>query len=177
MALTNQRKGNTMTTTNQITTGSESSNTMSMGDFQNGLKVQAAAAARVVAPFVSVGQLRVIADACRGEEKTFFMGKLVDLAALLEAMPTTYGQDGLGDDAIVYLHYFAGGSDWYVTEKDIHGGIRQAFGYAVLNGMEDCAELGYISISELVRAGVELDLHFEPRKLGQIKAERAASSR
>ncbi len=137
------------------------------------LKVRASQAAKAVAPFVSVAQLRAMADGCRGEEKAFFMGKLIELAALIDGMPKTYEQDGKGDSAIVTLHYFLGGSDWYITEKDIEGGIDQAFGYAVLNGDEQCAELGYISIRELTRCGVELDLHFTPRPLATVKAERA----
>ena len=34
-------------------------------------------------------------------------------------MPATYGQDGLGEAAVVHLHYFMAGMDWWVTEKDI----------------------------------------------------------
>ena len=43
---------------------------------------------------------------------------------------------------------------------------HQAFGLADL-GMG--AELGYISIVELLENGAELDLHFVPRTLEQIK--------
>ena len=49
----------------------------------------------------------------------------------------------------MHLHYFRAGSDWYITEKDMEGaGTRQAFGYAVLNGDTQNAELGYIDIGE-----------------------------
>jgi hypothetical protein len=41
---------------------------------------------------------------------------------------------------------------------------------------EERAELGYISISELVQCGAELDLHFEPATLGEIKAARAKAA-
>jgi hypothetical protein len=45
-----------------------------------------------------------------------------------------------------------------------------------LNGDDECAEIGYISIEELTRHGVELDLHFTPCSLGNIKAERAGNN-
>lgn len=66
-------------------------------------------------------------------------------------MPKTYEQDGKGDQATAHLHYFLNGSDWYITEKDMDGGIQQAYGYAILNGDDECAEVGYISIEELTR--------------------------
>lgn len=35
----------------------------------------------------------------------------------------------------------------------------------------DCyPEIGYISIAELVKNGAEIDLHFDPKTLGEIKA-------
>ncbi len=36
----------------------------------------------------------------------------------------------------------------------------------------DCPELGYISIVEILSVGAELDLHFNVRTLGEVKAER-----
>ncbi|MBL0011067.1 MAG: DUF2958 domain-containing protein [Nitrosomonas sp.] len=81
-------------------------------------------------------------------------------------MPKTYGQDGMGDKAIAYLHYFSGGSDWYITEKDMEDEQLQAFGLANLG---QGGELGYISIQELIDAGVEIDLYWTPKTIGQIK--------
>lgn len=65
-----------------------------------------------------------------------------------------------------------GGSDWYITEKDMAGGVAQAYGLAILNGDLEMAEMGYISIAELTRCGVEIDLYFKPCTLGQIKKTR-----
>lgn len=94
--------------------------------------------------------------------------------ATIETMPHTYQQDGLGDKAKVFLHYFYGGSDWYITERDMSGkGTEQAFGFAVLNGDMEMAELGYISIDEITSIGGELDLWWTARELGQVRAERA----
>ncbi len=83
-------------------------------------------------------------------------------------MPKTYEQDGKGDDAVVYLHYFRGDMDWYITEKDMEAEQHQAFGLADL-GM-GFPELGYINISELIDNNVELDLYWEPKTLREVKA-------
>ena len=103
------------------------------------------------------------------EEGDFFRQKFIDLENLIASTPVTYEQDGKGDDAIVYLHYFFGGCDWYITEKDADGGVLQAFGYAVLFGDKQNAELGYICITEITQFGAELDLYFTPCPLAEIK--------
>lgn len=129
-------------------------------------------------PFVSRQQREVMADLSRsGEEQSFFQEKLLEFGNRVANMPKTYEQDGKGDEAVVHLHYFHGGSDWYITEKDLDGGVEQAFGYTILNGDTENAELGYISIAELTECGVDLDLHFEPRPLREVKAEIDARDR
>lgn len=128
----------------------------------------------VVRPFVSRQQFLVMEELSRtSEEKEFFQEKLLEYANRIAGMAKSYEQDGKGEEAVVFLHYFHGGSDWYITEKDQDGGVQQAFGYAVLNGDEQNAELGYISIEEMTGLGVELDLHFDPRTLGEVKRKRA----
>ena len=161
-----------MTTANITNTaiGSESRNTK-LGN-EGSLAMQFGKGHGYLKQFMSRVQLRVVLDACFGEEKKFFIEKVVELGALIDSMPKTYEQDGAGDDAIVSLHYFNGSSDWYITEKDRDGGTRQAFGFVVMNGQKDSAELGYVSIAELVSYGVELDLHFTPCKLSEVKAKR-----
>jgi hypothetical protein len=73
--------------------------------------------------------------------------------------------------ALARLHYFIGGCDWWIVEKDAdpdHAGQVQAFGVADL-GMG--AELGYISIPELLENGAELDLYFTtPKPIGELLA-------
>lgn len=130
-------------------------------------------AMNTVRPFMPRAQMRFLEkDLLGGEEAQFFMDKIAELAGIIEAMPATYEQDGKGGDAVAHLHYFLGHSHWYILEKDKEGvGTEQAFGYAVLNGDLVCAELGYISIDELCEIGIEvqLDFHFEPQPLSQIK--------
>lgn len=141
-------------------------------------KLQAAQAiTKVLRNFVSPHQLLAIGDLCRGEERHFFLDKIIEMTDLIQKMPKTYEQDGKGDEAVAFLHYFAPGYDCWITEKDMgegdslpeHGEQHQAFGLAWVHGGHP--ELGYISISELIQNGVELDLHFEPKKISEIKAE------
>ena len=87
----------------------------------------------------------------------------------ITTMPKTYETDGQGSEAIAHLHYFKGGSDWYIIENDKEKVPKQAFGFTVLNGDYENAELGYISITELVKNDIELDLYFNPKSIKEIK--------
>lgn len=140
------------------------------------LKRQAEAALVTLKPFMGSTQTRVVRSCMRGEEKEYFFQKMIDLATLVETMPHTYQQDGKGEAAIVYLHYFAGGSgNWWIIEKDKGAAEEtdqvQAFGLANLFGgpTDQDAELGYISIVELLECGAELDFHFTPKTLAELK--------
>ena len=133
--------------------------------------------------FIGRDQLSVVLAACKGEEGKYFRDMLTTLKSTLENMPKSYETDGQGDEATATLHYFNGGSDWYITEKDAgvpgdeeQGVQLQAFGLACLNGDTENAEMGYISIEELIWHGVELDLYYTPETIGVIKArfEKAA---
>lgn len=127
--------------------------------------------------FMGPAQQQAVIQAMRGEEAQWFYDKMVQLSNIVTTMPVTYEQDGLGLKATAYLHYFAGGSaNWWITEKDKgdpedppkdRGKQFQAFGLADL--FNDGGELGYISIPEILEAGGELDFHFTPTRLEQIK--------
>lgn len=126
--------------------------------------------------FIGEQQLSTLLSLSKGEEGQFFLNKMHEIQSIIKSMPATYDQDGLGDDAVASLHYFAGGANWYITERDIGScGDRafmedqfQAFGLADLFG--DGGEIGYISLDELISNNVELDLHWTPITLGDIKA-------
>lgn len=118
--------------------------------------------------FIPAHQLATLRRNAAGEEGAFFCAKLTEFGERVRTMSKVYEQEGLGDEAIVHLHYFHGGHDWYITERDLSGEQLQAFGLAALDGHHP--ELGYISIAELIGLGIELDLHFEPTKLGAIRA-------
>ncbi len=65
----------------------------------------------------------------------------------LARIPRLYQTDDIPlEDKLIYLHFFIGGSDWYVAEYD---GDDLFFGYAILNGDSNMAEWGYISFREL----------------------------
>lgn len=117
--------------------------------------------------FISPRQLINFQKLVLTENKGFFFSKLEEFANRIEKMPKTYEQDGLGEDAMVFLHYFKKNAHYYIMEKDMEEEQLQAFGWA------DCGlgfpELGYISIVELLNNGFELDFDFQPKKLKDIK--------
>ncbi|MEI6706033.1 MAG: hypothetical protein WCK96_02735 [Methylococcales bacterium] len=122
-----------------------------------------------IEPFLSSGQFTAMKANCLGEEKDFFIQEIIDLEKRIDSMPVTYQQDGMGDNAIVYLHYFTSNYDCYITEKDMDGGVNQAFGYAMFKNAIEFAELGYISIEEITECGAQLDLYFLPCTLSEVK--------
>jgi hypothetical protein len=139
-------------------------------DDQPVTQADATKAIKYLGDFIGRSQLNAIATAMRGEEKQFFFDKMVSIEKQIKAMPETYGQDGMGDKAIAYLHYFKGSGDWYITEKDSVEGEpqHQAFGLANLG---HGGEMGYISIDELIKSGVELDMYWTPKTIGAIKGK------
>ncbi len=134
-----------------------------------------------VRPFLGGQQASVTGTLLRsGEEKGFFSDKMQELQEIIRQMPATYETDGVPDsERPVSLRYFGpNGAQWFIIEKDRgdpeqeDSGIpaqRQVFGLADL-GMGH-PEVGYISIPEITRAGAELDYHFEPRTLLEVKLE------
>lgn len=104
-----------------------------------------------------------------------FADVITNLFAIIQASPVTYETDNIErDEKIVQLHYFTGNSDFYIIELDKgdkededENMQSQAFGYTILNGDREMAELGYINIDE-VKKYAELDFYFTPVKLGTI---------
>ena len=86
-------------------------------------------------------------------------------------VPKLYAQDGMGNDAVVYAHFFGGSWDWYMTEYD----QATDMGFGLVCGFEN--ELGYFSIAEMEELSntpipkIEQDLYWTPKTLGEIKAE------
>lgn len=123
--------------------------------------------------FIGPNQRSVLSSNLRGEEGRYFADMLIELQEKIDAMPVLYGQEDLDDAAVVHLHYFLGSIDAWVTEKydgetDPHDpeDYDRAFGYRKINGE---AELGYMSIKEMIECGVELDLYWEPKTLKEVK--------
>lgn len=132
------------------------------------LRIEAEKALQPISGFIGNSQKRAIVSAMLSEEGQYFFDKIREITNLINSMPKTYEQDGLGDKAIAYLHYFRGSYDAYITEKDMEQEQLQAFGLVKMNG--EC-ELGYVSIVEITECNVELDLHFTPKTLGEIKGK------
>ena len=118
--------------------------------------------------FVGISQVEVMADGVRTADREFFFEAFDKIYDTIITMPKPYETDGQGRDAIVHLHYYLNGMDWYIMERDGSAEQHQAFGYACLGmGMD---ELGYISILELIENGAELDLHWTPKELWKVQA-------
>ncbi len=124
-------------------------------------------AAKYLQAFMGERQLNFMLEATCGEEGQYFIDQLVETTQLIQSMPQTGGQEDKGEDAIAYLHYFYGGFDWYISEKDMLAEQNQAYGVANMG----FPEYGYISIAELIENNVELDLHFKPNTLGFFKKQ------
>ncbi len=80
----------------------------------------------------------------------------------LDQIPRLYETEEIElKDKLVYLHFFIGGCDWYITEFD---GEDRFFGYAILNCDYEMAEWGHVSFSELKSISIgqiEIDCEFE----------------
>jgi hypothetical protein len=77
----------------------------------------------------------------------------------LTKIPRLYETEGVeAKDKLIYLHFFVGGSDWYIAEFD---GEDTFFGFVCLNGWTDCAEWGYISFKELKELKVKQPILFD----------------
>jgi hypothetical protein len=119
--------------------------------------------------FIGKSQIAVLEEAIKGEEGLHFSQMLLTLYNNILSIPKPYETEDQGDAVSVRLHYFNGGSDWYIIERDIDGDQIQCFGFACLNGDKQNAEFGYINIAELIKYGVELDLYYKPQTVEDIK--------
>jgi hypothetical protein len=134
------------------------------------------AAVRPLRAFIGAGQLDFIQQLCQGEEGEWFVAKLEEMAGIVASMPKTYDQRSVkAADQLVSLHYFTGGCDWWITEKDKgdpddapeeRGQQHQAFGFTDIG---HGAEADYISIAEIIAHGAEIDLHFPPRPAREVR--------
>jgi hypothetical protein len=91
----------------------------------------------------------------------------------LAKIPTIYSTERTkAEDKVILLHFFIGGSDWYICEYSPDEELY--FGFVILNGDLACAEWGYISHKELrdLKIGfveVDRDLFWQPVRAGEVK--------
>lgn len=110
--------------------------------------------------YVPLSELSLLCAQMDGEEGEFFRELLEETEAKIRAVPPLYANEELGKKAPVALHYFGGASDYWITELDQETG--DAFGFACVNGDWDSAELGYVSIPEIVATNLfKLDLYWD----------------
>ena len=127
--------------------------------------------AKVRAGLEALGQLqrfmsahqRNYLHACmiNSEERDYFAELIVNLNRQIKAMPLTYQSK----DHVAHLHYFIRNIDAYISEKDSEYEQHQAYG---AQDIGYGAEIGYVSIPELLKVGAELDLYWTPRPLKEI---------
>ena len=86
--------------------------------------------------------------------------------------PPIGSQEGRGMATMIYVHYFIGAADWYISEMDPTS--RKAYGWVDLGN--DSPEWGYIDLEELERVlvtplklPVERDLYFEPQPISKLR--------
>jgi hypothetical protein len=121
----------------------------------------------VLKRWMPTGQWQAVKELAKGPEGEFFQKKAAELVDIINhKMPKPYESEGKEDgEVMVYLHYFRGGWDWWITEQPLAVLEDQAFG--LVRGFE--TELGYIMIPELTTVGAELDLHWEIKSLKEVK--------
>ena len=89
----------------------------------------------ILATLIGPAQRTALWAALEGEERDHFADIVTRLVATWQAMPATYATESQGRAAVAHLHYFLGGADWWIIEKDAdpdNAGQIQAFGIADL---------------------------------------------
>jgi hypothetical protein len=126
--------------------------------------------------FMGRSQAAAIHCCLRGEEADYFRAKLRHLQEVVDNMPVTYETQEAGASAFARLHYFRGGCDAWIAELDAGAPDDAPEDYqSQAWGMVDLGygpEIGYVSIPELLAAGMELDLYWKPQTLAEIRRAR-----
>lgn len=131
----------------------------------------------ILVNFMPNAQRRALTAALRGEEGECIADLVLGAVRNIRATPLTYQTESVETkDKTLCLHYFMGGVDAWIIERDVgdsgdatapgagEGEQIQAYGKICLAGEGwDGAEWGYISIKEMIDCGVELDLYFDPK--------------
>ena len=87
----------------------------------------------------------------------------------LDAIPRLYETENVPlNEKLIYLHFFIGGSDWYICEFD---GEDLFFGFAILNNDYQMAEWGYISFHELKSLKINdwIEVDCEKEEIWQVR--------
>jgi len=90
----------------------------------------------------------------------------------LSKIPKLYETENMPlKDKLVYLHFFIGGSDWFICEYD---GKDIFFGFCILNNDLEMSEWGYVSFSELksIKANGWLEIDCELEEFWKVQPAR-----
>jgi hypothetical protein len=90
---------------------------------------------------------------------------LREMLKIISSMPALNETDGQGDSAVAQLHYFTPNADFYFTELDRESVELPGFGLAIISD----ADLGYMNLQEVLANGAELDLHWTPQTIAEIR--------
>lgn len=129
--------------------------------------------------WISKLQRNVLTHLLQGEEGGHFAEILTGLKMRIETMPKTYETDHLYvKDKVLHLHYFIGGVDAWIVERDVGdspdgdglGPQIQTYGkQGLFDGGWNGAEWGFISIQELIDNNANIDLYFTPRQVKEMR--------
>jgi hypothetical protein len=109
--------------------------------------------------YIPVHQLQMVAD----------LGINIEHVNIeLAKIPPLYYYEEHEEQPMVYAHYFYRGCDWYIQESNLEEDLL--YGFAILNGDNQMAELGYINLSSLTKSKhpIELDFYYTPEKMKDV---------
>ena len=113
---------------------------------------------QLLSQFMPPEQLFTTLDLLEGEERSFFAGKIKEIATAIESAPKIYETDGMKEHPVVLRYFHPTGTETLVCEIGADG---EAFGYQVINGDWNASEFGYLNIDEIKNIpGMEIDYHF-----------------
>lgn len=119
-----------------------------------------------IQPYISNRQKIELVALMSGEGKVNVEQLMTLLEHRIEKMPMMYKKD-MDEPLVAHLHYFQGEKHWYILEKNAHGVMADCFGYRVDPDMK-VYEFCYVSITELVRNGVKIDLDFTLCRVSEL---------
>lgn len=119
--------------------------------------------------FVPRQQALALLELMHSEDAQSYARAIENVKAVIDSMPTSGQQDGKGDQAVAYLHYFGGVQKYYVTEKgEVDEDFGQQLSFGLINDGQ-WAELSYIDIEPLTHGGYELDLNWSPKTVADCR--------
>ncbi len=119
--------------------------------------------------FVDLQQMQMTSEDHVGPDRV--MELLATLSDIIGFMPSSSALDIRSIDketlGTAYLHYISEGADYYVTHRDRNAKQHKAFGVIVRS--RGPMIFSFIDIVDLIKAGAEIDLDWQPKPLSLVK--------